>query len=160
MMKYLFLSFLLLVSCSTHSEEKVKKLDNPLLVKILAFGELTDLNQLQKDIDKELWVKIYQVPSTKKNDCFPESHGICEYEYYLVTSQFDENPTINAYSLGTFGEFTDYKWEPATSTDKAIINIKVSNYSIAALKYNSTLKNKEKEYQLVALPNKVIFSKK
>ena len=159
-MKYLFLSLLFLVSCSTHSEEKIEKLDNPLLVKILAFGELTDLNQLQKDVDKELWVKIYKVPSTKKNDCFPESHGICEYEYYLVTSQFDENPTINAYFLGIFGEFTDYKWESATSTDKAIININVSNYSNAALKYNKTLKKMERKYQLVALPNKIVFGEK
>jgi len=159
-MKYLFFSLFLLVSCSTYSEEKIEKLDNPLLVKILAFGELTDLNQLQKNIDKEMWVKIYKVPSTKKNDCFPESHGICEYEYYLVTSQFDEKPTINAYSLGTFGEFTDYKWEPAMSADKAVINIKVNEYSNAAVKYNKALKNKEKEYQLVALPNKIIFSAK
>ena len=159
-MKYLFFSLFLLVSCSTHSEEKIEKLDNPILVRILAFGELTDLNQLQKNIDKELWVKIYKVPSTKKNNCFPESHGICEYEYYLVTPQFNENPTINAYSLGTFGEFTDYKWEPATSSDKAVINIKVSNYSVAALKYNAALKKNEKEYQLVALPNKIMFSGK
>jgi len=159
-MKYLFFSLLLLVSCSTHSEDKIEKLDNPLLVRILAFGELTDLNQLQKSVDKELWVKVYKVPSTKMNDCFPESHGICEYEYYLVTSQFDENPIINAYFLGTFGEFTNYEWKPVTSTDKAIINIKVSKYSIAALKYNKTLKNKEKEYQLVALPNKIVFSEK
>lgn len=160
MMKYFFLSLLLLISCSTHSEEKVEKLDNPLLVKIMAFGEMTDLNQLQESVDKKLWVKVFKVPSTKQNNCFPESHGVCEYEYYLLTSQFDESPIINAYSLGTYGELTDYEWEPVVSRDKAVINIKVSKYSMTALKYNSALKNKEKQYQLVALPNEIVFSEK
>lgn len=148
-------SLLILFSCAIHSEEQIKSINEPLLVNIMALSEVIDLNNLQKDIDKNLWVKIYKLPGSKINNCFPESHGICKYKYYLATSQLDDSPIINAYYLGELGEITNYKWVSTQEIDTAIIYITVSMFTKHALSYNKSLNNKETNYKLIARANKI-----
>lgn len=150
-------SVLLLLSCSVNSAKKIESINNPLLVSILVNSKLANLNILQKNIEKNLLVKIYEVPSTEEDKCFPESHGICKHKYYLATSQLDDSPIINAYYLGEFGEIVEYKWEKTNELDTAIIYIRTNKYSQVALDYNKSLVNIEKKYKIVAKPNKVIL---
>ena len=74
------------------------------------------------------FVKVYKLPNTVSNNCFPESHGICNYKYYMATSQLDDSPIINVYYLGVLGEIIDYKWEHTSSIDKAVKNIITNKY--------------------------------
>ena len=157
-MKYLILSLFLISACSA-KPSNIEKIEDPLLVNLLMFGEVEDLNKISNGIEKNLWVKLYKVPNRTANDCFPESHGICTYDYYLATSQLDDSPIFNAYSLGTYGELLEPQWQKANSEEeKAIINFKVNQYSQLALQYNKKLKNKESIYQLEATPTKISFS--
>ncbi len=158
-MKALVLIILLFVSsCAINGQEKVKILNNSLLVDILTLGEVTDLNALQENIEKNLSVKIYKVPDKEGNQCFPESHGICQYRYYLATSQIDESPIVGAYYLGVLGEIVEYQWESTELIDTAIIIIKANKYSKEALNYNKALTNEEVKYRLVAKPDKIEFT--
>ncbi len=127
------------------------------MVSILASSNLTILNTLQKNIEKNLLVKVYEVPSTQENKCFPESHGICKYKYYLATSQLDDSPILNAYYLGEFGGIVEFKWKKTNEVDTAIIYIRVNKFSQTALKYNKSLINIEKTYKIIVKPNEVIL---
>ena len=159
-MKKLIYSILLLsISCSSNSSILVKKIKDPVLTELLIFGESKDLNKLQPNTEKNLWVKIYKLPNTEPNKCFPESHGICSYKYYLATSQLDDSPKINAYYLGSLGEVIGYEWKKAKSIDEAIINIKVNKYSKEALSYNKSLVNDIVNYKIIATPNNLIITK-
>ncbi len=158
MNKYIFTILLLIVSCSTQSQIVIKKIDNKELVELLIFGELHDLNKLQSDIEKQLWVKLYKLPNSEDNKCFPESHGVCNYKYYIATSQLDDSPTINAYNLGTLGEIIEIHWEKSLETDKAIINIKSNKYSKEALSYNKDLKNIITNYKAIITPTTLILT--
>ena len=153
MKNILYISLLLIISCTTHSEVVVKEIKDPIIPKLLMLSELVDLNNLQQNINKNLWVKIYKLPNTESNDCFPESHGICEYIYYMATAQLDDSPIINAYYLGVLGEIIEYKWVYTSVNDKAIINIVTNKYSKEALKYNKELKNITTNYSIIAFPN-------
>lgn len=144
-----------LYSCASYSDEQVVKINEPLLVKILALSEVMDLNQLQKDVEKNLLVKVYKLPGSEENDCFPELHGICKYKYYLATSQLDDSPIINAYYLGELGEITAYTWAATNEIDTATINIRASKYTREALDYNRSLKNVETSYKLIAKPDQI-----
>ncbi len=128
------------------------------MAELLIFSELNDLNKLQSNIEKNLWVKVYKLPDTEINTCFPESHGICSYKYYLATSQLDDSPIINAYYLGSLGEIIEYKWNQTNSIDKAIINIRVNKYSKEALNYNKSLVNVTINYQIIATPNDLVIT--
>ena len=148
-----------MISACSAKPSNIEKIEAPLLVNLLVFGEVEDLNKISNGVEKNLWVKLYKVPNRADNNCFPESHGICTYDYYLATSQLDDSPIFNAYSLGTYGELLEPQWQKAnTGEEKAIINFKVNQYSQLALQYNKKLKNKESIYQLVATPTKISFS--
>ena len=148
-----FFLLMLLCSCSIAEQDQVNKIDNDVLTEILVFSEVLDLNTLQKKIEKGLWVKLYKVPDRSENDCFPESHGVCKYKYYIATSQLDDSPIINAYFLGVLGEVVDFSWEITKELDSAVINFTVNKYSKEAILYNKSLKNNVSVYKLVAKPN-------
>lgn len=155
-MKRIVLFYMLLIySCISHSDQRVVSIDQPLLVEILALSEVTDLNQLQTNIEKNLWVKIYRLPGSQNNDCFPESHGVCKYRYYLASSQLDDSPVLKAYFIGELGEITHYEWLPADRIDTAIINITANKYTREALAYNRALKNTQSHYKLIVTSNAV-----
>ena len=150
-------SVLFLYACSANSEPIIKKINDPVVVKIMASSVLVELNKLQEKIEKNLIVRVYKLAGSEENNCFPESHGICKYKYYIATSQIDENPIVNAYFLGELGEIIKYSWESTNQIDTAIINIKVNKYTKNALNYNKSLINVEKKYKLIADPNKIIL---
>ena len=159
MKNILFVVLLLTISCTTNSQEVVREIKGPVFPKLLMLSELQDLNKLQLNIDKNLWVKVYKLPNTEENDCFPESHGICEYKYYIATSQLDDSPTVKAYYLGVLGEIIEYKWEYTSVNDKAIINIVANKYSSEALNYNKLLKNSITKYSIIATANNLELNK-
>jgi len=150
-------SVFFLYVCSANSEPIVKKINEPLAVKIMASSMVVELNNLQENIEKKLIVRFYKLAGSEENNCFPESHGICKYKYYIATSQIDENPIINAYYLGELGEIIKYSWEKTSQIDTAIINIKVNKYTKNALNYNKLLNNVEKKYKLIVNPNELIL---
>ena len=130
-----------------------------MLAELLIFSELKDLNKLQPNIEKNLWVKVYKLPNKETNNCFPESHGVCSYKYYLATSQLDDSPIINAYYLGALGEIIEYKWRKTNTIDEAVISIKTNKYSKEALNYNKSLVNIIINYQIIATPNNLVITK-
>lgn len=158
MKKLIYLVLLLAISCSSNSQVLIKKMEDPVLTEILVFSEVIDLNEHQLNIEKNLWLKVYKLPNTESNKCFPESHGICTYKYYIATSQLDDSPIFNVYYLGSLGEIIDYKWELSSSVDKAVINIITNKYSKEALDYNELLDNKITSYQIIATPNNLIIN--
>lgn len=159
-MKKLIYSILLLsISCSSSSNILIEKIKSPMLAELLIFSELKDLNKIQPNIEKNLWVKVYKLPNTETNNCFPESHGICNYKYYLATSQLDDSPIISAYYLGELGEIIEYKWSQTNTIDEAVINIKTNKYSKEALNYNKSLVNVTINYQIIATPNNLVITK-
>ena len=116
-------------------------------IDILAVGEKISLNTINTNFDKQLSINLYALPSKQANNCFPESHGICQYEYYVTSSQLDDSPINNLYFLGTLGEVFSYQWEVSNQIDTAIIILKANKYSDIALKYNKSLINKVKTYR-------------
>jgi len=158
MKKFIFSFLLFTISCSTQSQVAVKKIDNQEIVQLLIFSEQQDLNKLQLGFEKNLWVKLYKLPNTTDNKCFPESHGICNYIYYIATSQLDDSPIINAYNLGVLGEIVEIKWINTKDIDKAIINIKTNKYSKEALNYNKRLKNRITNYKVIVTPNDLVVT--
>jgi hypothetical protein len=154
-----FFCLLTLYSCTSYSDQQVIGIKDRLLANILALSEVTDLNKLQADIEKNLWIKIYQVPGSQDNDCFPESHGVCKYKYYLATSQLDDSPVVNSYYLGELGEITGYTWVATDEIDTAIIKFTANGYTKEAIRYNSKLNNVETRYKLIAKPDTVRLMK-
>lgn len=159
MKNILYILLILVIPCASSSNESITKLTDKDMIELLIFGELKDLNQIRTDKEKKLWLKIYQVPNREDNDCFPESHGICDYKYYLATSQFDDSPLINAYSLGVLGEVIEYNWQESQSIDTAIISITANKYSKEALNYNKSLVNQVAKYKVIATPNNMTLEK-
>ena len=155
---FYFLLFLM-VSCVSSSDEEATKLKDKNIIELLIFGEPIDLNKIQIEKEKGLWLKLYKVPNTEHNDCFPESHGICNYKYYLATSQLDDSPIINAYYLGVLGEVVDYSWQDLALTDVAKINITANKYSKNALSYNKKLKNQVTVYEITVTPDNISIVK-
>lgn len=156
---FTLLALLAICSCATNAEERVEIINDPLLVSIMALSEVTDLNTLQNNIEKNLWVRVYRLPGSQENNCFPESHGICRYKYYISTSQLDDSPDINAYFIGELGEVDEYTWLSTAEVDTAIINIAVNKYTAEALSYNKSLQNIRTNYRLVLKPGSIKFTK-
>ena len=153
MNKMFYFLLLFVISCDSDSSNEVKKVTDKNIVELLVFSEVTDLNKIQADKEKGLWIKLYKVPNRELNDCFPESHGVCNYKYYIATSQLDDSPITNAYSLGVLGEIIEYTWQDTNSLDTARIKIKANKYSKHALNYNKALKNIVTVYELTATPD-------
>jgi hypothetical protein len=118
------------------------------LKKVLALSNFIDLNLIKTNVEKDLILRVFEMPVTEQNDCFPESHGVCNYDYYLSVSQYDEYPDFNVFKIGRFGQIISYKWIREDKPDYVEIEILTYKYSSAALKYNKKLKNEEKRILL------------
>ena len=148
---YISIILMLGIVLSAFASDKVdiKTVTDTDMARVLALSEVMDLNKIKTPFEKNRWVKMYKVPGVGPVDCFPESHGICQYEYYLATSQIDDSPAVNAWNLGRLGEIIDYKWIKTEEVDSAIIIMKVSKYSKQAISYNKKLKNEIKTYRVI-----------
>lgn len=134
-MRFFILFFMIITSgCAS--------LDND-LQNALAFGEITELNEYNPEIDKQLLVRLYSSPVNKEN-CFIETHGTCKYKYFISVSTLDEYPETNIYKLQTEGEISDINWVDNSDIDLAELNLAFNQFSVMALKNNNTLINHRK----------------
>ncbi len=84
-----FLTMIMIASCS-HIPAK-NDLNINELKAAMSYGTMRQLNDIDPDIEKDLLVRLYQVPMMDRN-CFIETHGTCQNKYYLSVSTFDEFP--------------------------------------------------------------------
>ena len=103
---------------------------------------MTDLNAQSTDTEHELLVRLYEVPIFE-NDCFVETHGICQYEYFITLSTYDEYPDSNVYKLPVKGELQGFNWLADDVPDREQIEFRFAKYSKAALANNSQLVNQQ-----------------
>lgn len=149
MMKMIFVfGFLLLSSCGTITGD---------LQKALAFGKIKELNQLSEGVDKQLLLRIYEAP-LHQDGCFSETHGICQYQYFISVSTFYENPETNIFRIKTNGEIVNIAWIEESEIDTARIRLTINEFTKSALANNTTLKNEKKIVQLIVDANRIIES--
>jgi len=77
---FLGLSLLFLLSCA-HTNKSLEA--------AISYGEIKELNNYSKDIDKQLFIRLLRSP-VGENSCFEETGGVCQYQYFLSVSTFDE----------------------------------------------------------------------
>jgi len=129
-MKVAILSILfLLASCSTMNKD---------LESAISFGQINELNQYSPEVEKQLYVRLYQSPIYKEG-CFKETHGICQYRYFLSVSTFDEYPETNIFPLNELGEITGIEWQDNKGIDAAAIDFTMEKYTKAAIVNNPEL---------------------
>jgi len=150
-MKILWLLLMLsLMACGTKTTDTV--LD---LKEAMAFGSMKELNNINPEQEKDLLVRLYQVPVLGEN-CFMETHGICRYKYYISVSTFDEYPETNIFKLSNRGEVTSVKWLAENKIDYVEIELSLNKYTKEALANNSSLENKVVSVNLKIDPKKLI----
>ncbi len=125
----LVLALALMISCSAMDGE---------LQSAISYGEIVELNQYSKDVDKQLMVRLFKSPLYKEG-CFKETHGVCQYQYFLSVSTFDENPETNIYRLSEIGEIVEIKWLASEGVDTAVIELELEKYTKMALSNNPEL---------------------
>lgn len=111
---------------------------SPDLKYVMALGIITELNNINPKQDKDLLVRLYQVPLMDQN-CFIETHGICQYKYYISVSTFDEYPEINVFELSSFGEITNVSWVFENKLDYVELVFTLNKYTKEALNNNPSL---------------------
>lgn len=145
-MKFALLSVLfLLVSCAPINKE---------LESAISYGEIKELNQYSSEIEKQLYVRLYQSPIYKQ-DCFKETHGVCQYRYYLSVSTFDEYPETNIFPLSNVGEVTGIEWQDSKEIDTAIIDFAINNYTKAATANNPNLTSRANVVRITVTPKSI-----
>ena len=108
------------------------------LIRVLALGKLHDLNLQHTTWQKDLLIRLYEVPIFE-NDCFVETHGVCQNEYFLTVSTIDEYPEINIFNLGQKGELIAFEWLEENKVDYVEISFSFRNIRLAASKNNPDL---------------------
>jgi len=149
-MKFLLLSMLFLGGCSTNMINIAPDLKNA-----IAFGVMTELNDIDPKQDKDLLVRLYQTP-VMNQDCFVETYGVCQYKYFISVSTFDENPEANIFQLSTFGEVIKISWVSEDILDYVELELTVSKYTREALANNAGLENRLKKVLLKLDAKKLI----
>lgn len=146
-MKIFFIAFtVLLSSCSSINSQ---------LQEAISYGKIVELNEYSKGIDKQLLVRLFQAPIYNE-DCFQETHGVCQYQYFISVSTFDEYPETNIYPLKTQGEIRTYKWLNATEVDTAKLEFGINNYTKVAISNNPRLTPKTSILEVFVSPKKTI----
>jgi hypothetical protein len=125
----------------------------------MAIGSMKELNQLDMEKDKDLLVRLYQVPVLGET-CFIETHGICRYKYLISVSTFDEYPEINVFELSARGEVTNISWLPENTLDYVEMELAFNTYTQDALKNNTALENKIYKVLLKIDPKKVVETRR
>jgi hypothetical protein len=134
-MRVLSIIFVLFLSaCSTTD-------NNNQLKEAMAYGTLIELNKFDEHIQKEMLIRLYEVPNNSSN-CFVESHGVCKYEYFLSVSTFDEYPEVGVFKLSVSGKILNTEWVVVEQPDYAEIVVTYSEYTNEAYENNKTLKKK------------------
>lgn len=138
----LILLALSVFSCSDLDKQRSLELTD--LKQVLALGRMTDLNAQSPEQERELFIRLYEVP-VFENNCFVETHGICQYEYFISVSSYDEYPEINVYKIPYLGELSQYSWLADETLDQERIKFSFAKYSKAALNNNPALVNQQRD---------------
>lgn len=117
----------------------------------MAIGKVIELNDMAPDVDKDLYVRLFQIPVTGE-DCFVETHGICRYEFYLTVSTFDEYPEVNVFKLESKGVLAYVKWLPEERYDFVELELTMDRYTQDALRNNKALVNSQSRVLLKLTP--------
>lgn len=153
MKKLFFLVLILLTACS-HSTVK-NDLDINELSIAMAYGTMKELNEIDPDIEKDLLVRLYQNPIFGEN-CFIETHGVCQNNYYLSVSTFDEFPESNVFRLKMVGEVTGIHWVQDNKYDYVEIEFTLNKYTKEALANNNALVNVQTKVLVKLKPSSLI----
>ena len=140
----IFISGLLtlyLIACSPIGKQEQPETVS--LIKTLALGRMTELNAQSPDTEHELLVRLYEVPIFE-NDCFVETHGICQHEYFITVSTYDEYPETNVYKIPYQGELQGFTWLKDEVLDQEQIELQFARYTRAALANNPALVNQKR----------------
>jgi hypothetical protein len=149
-MKFLLLSILLLGGCGTNAINITPDLKNA-----IAFGAMTELNDIDPKQEKDLLVRLYQTP-VMNQDCFVETHGVCQYKYFISVSTFDENPEVNIFKLSNVGEITSISWLAENVLDYVELELTINKYTKEALDNNADLENRSLKILLKLSAKKLI----
>ncbi|MBB5321629.1 hypothetical protein [Marinobacter oulmenensis] len=141
----LFFVITLLTSCVSYNSE---------FSKAASYGQIQELNSFSPDIDKSLFIRLYQSP-VYGEDCFVETHGVCQYQYFLTVSTYDEYPEINRYELAKKGEITNIEWVPDDRMDSATIEFQFRKYTEEALANNASLSADPQTYRVKITPSDI-----
>lgn len=147
----LYLS-ILLASCSVLEQKTSIEIYD--LKAAMAYGKIINLNDYNPNTEKDLLVRLYQVPLLN-GGCFEETHGVCQNKFYISVSTFDEYPETNVFQLSVVGEVSDVQWIAEQIYDYVEIQLILSKYTKEALENNKKLTN-EKLTILLKLDSKNI----
>lgn len=146
-MKIFFLLSLLLLTtgCSTvahnNSSSTLKSPSGYTLKRSMAYGLIHDLGEYSPDIDKNLLVRIFEIPPQNDDECFIETSGVCRYEHILSISTFDEYPVFDVVDLDIKGKIKNVRWNKTDEIDSAWISFEISSYTDEAMTNNPRLEN-------------------
>lgn len=135
-----------------------KRVNNPLLVKILNSAKVLDLNNLpsSQKWGRQLSIRLFSIGIA--GTCTPSTHMICSHSYYLAVSEFDEAPDQAVYDLGTVGEITRVEWLQDNRIDRARLLVVVSNYPNYAFTSNPSLVRKVSTYEVDVSVNSLMIT--
>ena len=139
----LFMVLVFLSSCAAVKDSRHQ--DIATMSKTLALGKMINLNSKSSTLEKDLLVRLYEVPIFE-NDCFIETHGVCQNEYYIAVSTFDEYPEVNFYRLGQIGELVDFEWLDESISDYVEISFMFRKYRMVAVENNPALLNENARF--------------
>lgn len=108
------------------------------LVNVLALGKMTDLNTLPSPSEKDLFVRLYELPLFE-NDCFVETHGVCQNAYFFSVSTYDEYPQTKVFKLTASGELAKIQWLNEDISDQVVLSVSMKKYTAQALANNPAL---------------------
>lgn len=103
------------------------------MTKCLAFGQLIELNNKDRQSDEPLILRLWQIPSDNSNACTPETDAECGSVYFLSVATLDDYPEVRFYRLPHSRELRDFlavKWLPLLSQrqiDRARIQLTFSS---------------------------------
>jgi hypothetical protein len=123
-----------------------KRVTDSTLVEVLNWGEKRDLNKLPGGDHTDLALRLYSVGHS--GSCVEETEWVCSYHYVLAVSEHGEQPSQSAFDLGELGEIGAIRWSSPSGAPHVLLELKVRNYPLHALKRNSKLKPQSRTYRL------------
>jgi hypothetical protein len=118
----------------------VKEFDDINFSEILALGKVIEANKTRAEHEIDLIVRLYEVPIFE-NDCFVETHGICQNQYYVAVSTYDEYPKTNIFKITQKGVLSNFEWVKDEKVDFVKLALKMDKYSKEAINNNPSLLN-------------------
>ncbi len=144
---FVFLS-IFLTACASSPVNKTNDIN---FSKILALGKVIEANEIRAEHEIDLIVRLYEVPIFE-NDCFVETHGVCQNQYYVAVSTYDENPETNIFKVSQRGVLSSLEWVKDEKVDYVKLVLKMDKYSKEAINNNPGLFNVSSELFIELTP--------